>query len=510
MISSPGFVADTIEIASAALIGLGAFLFFRHKGNTMAEAGAYGLLGMLMLHSWLAQALLLAGLQELFTPFRFLLLAPAAFTIGCRRRLLADQFAAGHQFARAHREAVLSISLAWCYISAVWIWGDGYAASPGIALWANMPNDGFFTDTGPARQAIPVLNHLIFLAPWQSSAASGTANLAAYMIVALGTYALARRYAWPPTAVTVALLVISMPRLAYQSLAPYSELIPAAAVLVAILALYRALEQSLAHDAAMLICAVAFAVSGGRLCYAMPAVLAGLSLLVLGRRYDIRLWPQAIKRHPLAIVAVTGMVLVFSQVLIVGANLSAGQSWIGEVPPDIILLQKDGLGGAAANMARYILQSVHFPELFDSFTRWAFGFSGLSGLKLFYQSAVEPLAGGKGAAALFELSWDAENGGGWFGPVGFLFVMPSLLHAFLSGPHRLKTTALALWCYWVLIALTVAWQPSAVRLMTPFFVGAGFTMAFFMTPWRLGRRRRLILQLFGIAMLAGDMLGRHL
>jgi hypothetical protein len=160
----------------------------------------------------------------------------------------------------------------------------------------------------------------------------------------------------------------------------------------------------------------------------------------------------------------------------------------------------------AANVARYSLQAIHFPEIVDRIGRQATGASALAGLQRFYEMLIVPVFGDNGAAAVFEMSWGVREGGGWFGPVGFLLVIPSLITAFWRGPHRLKTTALALWVYWLLIALVAAWQPSNVRLMTPFFVAAGFTMAFSLPPWRLGRKGRLMLQLFGIVMLAGDML----
>lgn len=502
-------IAEGVEMAFAGLIGVAGFAFFRHKGNTVAEAGAYGLMVMVMLHSFLAQVLLYAGWQHLFTPLQALAAAAAAWMVLRHHRMLTDQAAVVARFGRAHWPAVGSMLLAWGYLGSLWVRQAGHAADPAASLAGSVWLDGGLLRAAQActpGSAIPVLNQAVLLSPWQPATVPAIVNMAAYITIGLATYALARRYAWPPTAVTVSLLVVSMPRLAHQSLAAYSELIPAAAALMVILALYRAVEQPNRRDVGMTVCALTFCVAGGRLCYVLPAVLAALCPLLLARRYDVRLWPQAMRGHLVVVVATAGLALVFSQLLVVLLNLEGGRSWIGELSPDRIAFNVDGLTGLAANMARYLLQSIQLPETIDRFGRQAFGVSGLAALRQFCQSALAPLFGGKGAAAAFDLSWASGNGGGWFGPVGFVLVLPSLVNAFWRGPYRLKTTALALAAYWILIALIAAWQPANVRLMTPFFAASGFTMAFFLPPWRLGRKGRLMLQLFGVVMLAGDLL----
>jgi hypothetical protein len=498
--------AIAIEIVYAGLVSAAAGAFFRHQGHTVAEAGAYGLMAMLMLHCWLAQVLLFTGLPGLFMWFQLPAAAAAGWVIRRYHRPLADQYVSLRRFARAHWAPVGSMSAAWVYLSAVWVWKTGLAHIPAAQAGTDFWNPAFlWTASATGDFALPVLNQAVWMAPWQSAFAPGVANFGAYIAIALATYALARRYAWPPTAITVSLLVVSMPRLAHQSLSAGSELLPAAAALVAVLALYRLLEEPHARDAGMLVCTISFSVAGGRLCYAMPSVLAALSLLILARRHDIRLWPQAIRSHPQVTVISAAALLIFSQILTVAVNLEAGNPWMGDATVDTLAFNTDRLSGAAANLVRYMLLTIHFPEILDRFGQWAFGVSGLAGLKLFYQSVIAPVAGDKGAAVAFDLSWGSANGGGWFGPVGFLLVMPSLVNAFRRGPDRLKMTAFALASYWVLVALVAAWQPSNVRMMTPFFVVSGFTMAFFLPPWRLGRKGRLMLQLFGIMMLAGDM-----
>ena len=225
MVSGLSLLANAVEIAFAAAVTTAAFGFFRHKGNTVAEAGAYALMAMLMLHSWFAQVLLFFGGQRVFTWGQLLMTAAAVMIIRRHRRLLLDQWAVSRRFARAHWAPVGSMVLAWGYLAAVWVWKVGHGHVPAAGSGADAWQRGLFAAaaaTGP-QPALPVLNHAILLAPWQPALAPGIANLGAYIVIALATYALARRYAWPPTAITVSLLVVSMPRLAHQSLLPCSE-----------------------------------------------------------------------------------------------------------------------------------------------------------------------------------------------------------------------------------------------------------------------------------------------
>jgi hypothetical protein len=88
----------------------------------------------------------------------------------------------------------------------------------------------------------------------------------------------------------------------------------------------------------------------------------------------------------------------------------------------------------------------------------------------------------------------------WFGPAGFLLVLPALVYALQRAPRRLKSTAAAMLAYFLAIALILAWRPQNVRQLTMFFTGSGFLIAFFLPPWRINRRGRLVLQLFSICM----------
>ncbi len=496
-----------VFIAFSGTVAFAGFLYFRQKGNTVAEAGTYGLMVHLMLQSWLSQVLLMIGWQRWIFNFQTIFIAAALSVIITHRRQIINEVLHILSFMRAHWLAIGALLAGWTYLAVAWCWNDPHRASAVLTTLVLPLNESIFSyaRNTPAF-ALIALNHVVFAGPWQPGAAVGLVNLSAYMVIGFSTYALARRYAWPPMAVTVTLLVISMPHLVHHSPVSNSELLPAAAAVCAILALYRTVESPQARDVAMLSGAIGFSVYGSQLCYVLPAVLTGLSLMVLGRRHEVKLWLRTLTRYPGPFIVAAGMILVFSQIAMVATNIAMGRAWIGNLASDMVEFNQDGLAGTGANMVRYLLLSVHLPEWSDRICQWSFGFSGPACLKQFYLWSVGTLADGKGAAATFDISWASGNPYGWFGPVGFLLVIPALAYALWRGPYRLKTTALAMVVYWSLLALIIAWQPANVHLMTVFFVCSGFIMAFFLPPWRIGRNGCLVLQLLGILVAVSAMI----
>ncbi len=496
------FLVDILIIAFALVVSVSGLLYFLHKGHTLAEAGAYGLMAMLMLQSWTAQVLFMTGAQRFQPVAQGLLIVPALALIHHRRRMLSAAGRIGLRFAWDYRLPAFFIGCGIIGLTALNFKAFLHPhTSPALTYLSNHwhARGSLFSSFGSnPLPAVVVLNHAILLAPWQPAVMAQAANLCAWLAIALCTYALARRYAWPGTAATVALLVVSMPRVLHQVCAPYSELLPSAAALVAVLALYRSVEEPHSRDLSMLAAAICFSVAGGRLSYLMPSVLILLSLIVLGRRHHVRLWPGAILSHPAGLTAALAAGLVFSQIGGVFFNLFYGQTWIGVIPGDDVVFNSGGIAGAGANLVRYLLQSIHLPDFIDAAGQKVLGFSPLGTIRLFYEKTLETFADGRGAAVPFSLSWNNRDPFLWFGPAGFFLILPSMVYAMRKGPRRLKNTASALSAYFFLIALILAWRPQNVSLMTPFFVCCGFCIAFFLPPWRVTRNGRLVLQLTAV------------
>jgi len=502
---SVGLTADMIAMAYALCVSVAAFGIFADKGHAVAEAGVYGLMLMLMVQSWTAQVLDLSGLHQWLMMLQAAAVLSSLVLITAYRRRILSSALIGVGFARRHRMPSLAISCGTAFMAAMQIRAvaANYAAGTLQLVSSHWPpHSGLIPAHIVTSMPLvkPILNHAILLAPWQPALLAPTANLCAWLTIGLATYALARRYAWPETSIAVALLVVCMPRMLQQVLVPQSDLLPAAAAITALLALFRAVEEPHGRDLAMLAAAIGFTVAGGPLCYLLPSVLLLLSFLVLGRRHQLRLWPSALIGHPIALLAALTAVLVFSHIVVGWLNLAHGGPWIGVLPEELVVFNADGLSGAAANLVRYLLQSLHLPEAVDRFFKHGFGISPLLLLQAFYQKTIAAALDGNGAAVPFRLSWARQDPFMWFGPTGFFLSLPAVLYAMRKGPRRLKNTMGALTAYTVLIALILAWQPRQVSMLTPFFACSGFSMAFFLPPWRLSRNGRIVLQLYAIGL----------
>jgi hypothetical protein len=509
MIVESHWPADGGLMVFTILAGGGGLVFFRRRGCTLSEAAAYGCTAFLMAQAWVGQVAYMAGAARYYPLLLLLAALPGLKTAPRLPAALLDQLKAGVGFARQYPLPAAGLLTVWGYtaLSCVWPMPRQYGTvlESLASLWRH--EESIFTlGRDATAAAVPVLNHIVFLAPWQPRLAVVLANLAACLAVGFATYALSRRYAWPSMAITVTLLVVSMTRLVHQGMAAHSEMLPAAASLTAVLALYRSVERPQALDLVMLAGTIGYSVAGGRLCFLMPIVLLGLSVIVLGRRHGLRPWGRNGARPAGVLLMAVAILIVFSQAGPVIANLSAGRPWIGAAPWERVTFNADGLGGAVANAARYLALSVDFPEFVDRGVRWLFGAGPLDGLKQLYFSTVAAALDGRGAAAAFDWSWTASHRFVWFGPVGFLLVIPSVAIAFWRGPDRLKSTALAFSAYWILVSLIAAWRPENVRLMTRFFVCSGFLMAFALPPWRLRRNGRLLLQVLGVLIMAHAIL----
>ena len=489
--------ADVILMLFAAPVVMAGFDYFRQQGATLAESAAYSILMMVMVTAWIAQVLLMGGWTGGYLAVLLLCAALAWIRLFfCRRRLL-PHMASVYRFIGGHRLAATGLAMVWGYATVADILGISGFKGPAAAFWmhvADHPGSLLIT----ADQSIPVLNHLVFTAPWQPDLAAPLALLGAYMAIGFGTYALARRYAWPPMAVTVSVLVTAMPRLVFQAVAGDGELLAAAAALVAILAIYRLVEQPLNIDLVMLLCAITFTIEGGKLCYLIASVLAPLGGILFARRHGMDWLRQKSPLSAVHLVFALAVVAVFSQLGVVGANIYWGRPWVGALPHHEVVFNPDPLMGTVGNMLRYLISSVDLPQWADSVCQYVFGLRFSALMDLVYRLSVGAFTGTDGVRPDFH--WTPGNVGSlsWFGPAGFLLVLPSVAVSLWRGPRRLKATALAMLAYWLLVALMVAWQPENVRFMTVFFVCSGFFMAFLLPPWRLGRNGCQLLQVLGV------------
>lgn len=475
-----------------ALLGV-----FRHGGCTLAEAGACAALAPVMLVSFVLQIAFMTGFPALADLMRLMFLATAVLLAWRRRGDLYGDGQALVQFTRDHPLAVAGLlgGLGALAVAAALSGGNVRTLDLAGFLGTKLPSRAMPTPLNAAILMPAIAEGLYFpglgLSAWW-----------AYLSICLATYALARRYAWPPTAITVTLLVASMPRLVFLSVAGAFEIVPAAAALLFILVLYRTVERPGIRDFLLLPVVLAFSISGDRMCLLFPAIGLALVLVVLSRRHGGRFWWDLLRQAPLSAAAVAPPLFIFSQGWLFVRNGLAGQHWAGDGHSAVWAYNTDGLSGWAANLLRYGLQVVDLTPPLEQVLEKVVGLNWWASRVWLHDRVLTPVFNHDGLVPAAPFTVTPGGGPAWFGPLAGLLVLPALAWALSRGPRRLKTIALALLAYFFLLALIPAWMPGNVRYFTMFFVCAGFATAFLLPPWRMTRHRRRFLQLGAMALMA--------
>jgi len=502
-----GAIAATIVTVEIGLLLLAGFALFRSWGHTFAEATAYALITTLMLLSCLLQVAFLIGNPSISIG------AEVAFTILAGiiayrlRRYLSQAWLVIRNFVSGHPVAGTVLLLCYSYLAM-----QAFLIPPDHIHWENLGqvlrfqqhgtlfNTGFSIGDQAVEfdQALFPVNTIILphlFLRFHTDMGIGLFGLMAYLSIGFSTYALARRYSWPPTAFTVTMVVMSFPRFVYMATSPGYEIIPAAVAVFCLLAIYRVVERPNIKDLLLLFLGILFCISGKWMCLAFPAVILPLSFILLFRRHGALAWWKLIKDHRWPALLALLPAVIFSQTWLFIYNAVYRGSWLGPEGTAGFAYNTDGLFGALANMIRYFLESAHFTMPVDIICQWMVHFSIAGMFQKIYDFLIAPLFRNLGAAVSFKIAWIPGETLSWFGPFGFFLVIPAVIYALVRGPRRLKATAIALVCYLILLVLIPAWTPENVRFFSILYACGGFCIAFFLPPWRFTKRGKKGLQI---------------
>ena len=506
-----GVVAAGGAIAELIILSLSGFILFRRCGNTIAESCDYSLIATLMGLSLVFQSAFLFHQPAVSLVIEAIATTLALAFIVHRRPDLRPALTAVKSLWSRHPLMCTAIVIVWSYLALL-----ALVIPPGTIHWQSIARvlefeshhtlfpAGVSTLAGgnqglPASANILILPHLFLR--FHGDVGLGLLGFAAYLSIGFSIYALSRRYAWPSTAFTVVVIVLSMPRMVYLSTSPGYEIIPAAVALFCLLAVFRTVEEPNIRDLGLLLLGMVFMISKATLQLTFPLVLAPLAGLLLFRRHGLMTWWHLVADRPSIILLFSMPALVFSPLLPQVNKLLANGVSNGARVLSTVVYNNDGLQGTAANAIRYLLQSIDLTPPVDNLLNWAMGFSVSGLLQRVYETLVFPVFGGSGTAAVFHIARGADERFSWFGPLGFVLILPSVVYAVRWAPRRLKAVAVTLVGYFFLVALIPAWQPENVRYFDVFFLCGSVCTAFFLPPWRLSKKGRRVLMTIGAGLL---------
>ena len=506
-----GLPAAAMAAAEMITICIAIVTVFKRWGYTFAEACAFAIVTACMLLSCMYQLAFMAGYPPLASMAEILVCILSIATIIRNAAFLRDDLSAIPQFFRAYPIGGPIAATAWCYLGLLAFFipqqpTHWYELSR-ILLFEQQGGFFMLPNADPqsvSSSALSPVNITILARLFlrgHTDLGLGLIGFMAYLSIGFSTYALSRRYAWPPTAFTVTILVLSMPRLVYHSTTPGIELLPAAIGLFCLLAVYRAIESPNIKDICLLGLGMLFIFSGAAATLIFPILLIPLVALLLFRRHGFSIWWRLVVENRFTVVVVLIPALVFSQIWLIIYNFHCCAVWLGNPSMSPAALNTDGIQGALANFLRYLFESAHFTQIVDNVFRWMAGFSISEVWQSIYNGTVAPLLGNRGSVVPFRIAWNPDERLAWFGPFGFLLVLPAVVNAALRAPRRLKAIAVALIGYFFLLSLILAWSPGNARYFTIFFVCSGYCVAFLLPPWRISRRSRRGLQIAGAILL---------
>ena len=490
----------TVETAIFILAGVAWFL---SMGYTLAEAGAGAVMIVFMALSLIHQISFFIG-----SPLPGFILEPAALTafffFGIRRLpRLTRKLASAMRLVRQELFSGLTIAAAWSVMAGLvvagWLSTDHLlAAPPWNGLMTGSLDGGLvrmaITDPIPPINATALFYHTARFGLGPNACGFG---LLAHMAVGFSTYALARRYTWPPMALTVTLMVLSMPRLASLGLSPSAELVSTAAIAFSMVLIYRLLEQHQSGDLRFFLLCILFSIYANPLSIALVPVMGLLLLVVMIRRHGWLMWRELLAAKPLLTVLIFLPAMGLAQIPVFALNLAHDHPLFGTA----IAFDNDGILGAAVNLIRYLFISFDPTEPVQRMLVWLVGLD-LGGLVMgVYKRLVMPVFGHGGMAGSFALIFSGSGRMG-FGPFALLLVVPSMTYAMVRGPRRLKAVSVAWTGYLYLAALVVAWHPGSLAALSPLYAANGFIVAFALPPWRLRRRGMRLLQIAFALLLA--------
>lgn len=478
-----------------------AFFIFRIRGNTLAESASYAIITVFMLLSFVHQISFITHISIFSTAMEAVLFLVSAVLIFRHRAKGFSLFAILKNFGSSHPAAFGFFGLCLLYMAIHALFPVPEEFHTDLYNLALYEKTGIFPlGTHSDTPGFLPVNHLIlfntFLRFGPTSGA-GIFCFLAYLSIGFSTYALARRYSWQTTAFTTAILVMSMPRLVVQAIYPGTQIISVAVALFCILAIYRTVELPNLADLLFLILGLFFCISENISSVIFAPILFGLSCVVLFRRHGMIAWKSILGKTPWAFLAILPVIIFSQSWLFFSAFFNKG-SW--PEPFSAIPFNPDGIQGALANFLRYFFESFSSAAPIDIFFEKLFKWNLAQNLQSLYDFSVRPFLGESGAIQVFHLTW-RPNGMISYGPAGFFLVLPAVFYALVKGPRRLKSVAIAFFVYFYLVSLILAWAPGNARFFELFYVCAGFSMAFFLPPWRFTKRHKRMLQAAGCFLL---------
>lgn len=484
----------TISIIEILWFCLGGILFVYRPNIRISEAISSGIIIAFVVLSCIFQsafligqpsvAFFLEGLAIVWIFFKFKKQSAYLNIFGQRIKAIWTQ----------HKFLIILIGLAWIYLGlqAILIppsnW-DSMTYNLARVFLFQQEKTLLLSDVSTVRQAIfPIgsdILHHIFLR-FYTDYGIGIFSFLSYLSVAFGTYALSRRYTSSETSVISTLVIISLPELVYQATSTKNDIVTCAVAIFCFLTVHRLLEQANIQDLLLLIFGLILGISvkSTWMGFLFPFTL--LFGILLFQKYPPRIWIELIRRNGRILISLVIPGFILSQLWLFIRNYYFWGGWSGNPEFNSLNRQVDGLKGALANVVRYLFQSIDLLELGNIIVRRLIGISFTELMQKIYDFFLYPIFGNAATNETFgsfQLSWWSHEDTAWFGPWGFLIVIPAILYSIVKGKKTLRASGLTLLCYFFIVSYALVWTAFNNRYLSMSFVASGGCVAYFISAF---------------------------
>lgn len=316
----------------------------------------------------------------------------------------------------------------------------------------------------------------------------------AYIAVALGTYALSRRYTSTNIALTTTLVIVSLPEFVLQATSTKNDIFTVAVAIFGFLTIHRILDNLNLRDLYFLTLSLLFGIS---IKTTFAAFLIPFTLffgILFIKKYELLTFIQLIFKNFIYLPILLVPAVIVSQIWLFIHNYFIWGNWAGPVDFVMFYQQSDGIKGCLANLVRYFFQSLDLSQLADFWSQRFLNLRISHELYKIYEILFNPFFGNAGIiqpisfngivqSISFNIEWHLDEDLSWFGPWGFLIVTPAVIWTAIKGNQSLKAASLTLLGCFLIICYQIVWMPWNNRFFSLFFASSSLCVAYFLNTF---------------------------
>ncbi len=448
--------------------------YFSRRGIIIRDAVPLAITTCIAVYSFFIQLCFLLGQPQLLIIFELVFLVVVFIYISKQPGQYGFDLAGLLQAIKPRETSVYILYIVLIYLAALAFFipeGNYDSMRYNIArVPMFMQAESFFLDsfTEYHQVVFPVGGDILFYPNLRFNTDYGLAINAwfAYLAIISSSYAIGRYFGSRSLAITVMLIVASVPVLVFQATGTKPDIWCAAVASTAMLLLIRASLNMDGFELLLLIVLIAFGLSlkFTFVAFALPFCIA--LLLLIAKQPNILVLIDSGKNNLICVLLVSVMVIVLSQLWLMVHNHFYWGHFSG---PERFIdrhVNPDGIKGAIANLVRYFFQSIHLLTptniAFEKFLH----ISLTDSMHNLYQDHFQPLLGRLGIAdSRSDLSlkvrtrWGDGENGAWFGPLWCLIILPAIVYGLFAQKTILKVIAVCLICYIFIISWQISWMP---------------------------------------------------